>query len=297
MNTTIWIETNVSSLDHGGDKWEHGRCLWSPSQNKKGADIYSLMRHCKRGDLVIHIRRLNGVPQFVGTSRVLKPYRECLQSPPNPGKWANMAPYYRVELIEYTGYTQPLNISVFLSQYREELLEDLIGNKAKYYPFIQYKNELRLGQGSYITQCTPILYSLINDALSIEYTAIQANLSSIKLHQRFLEGKRTFRETRFFARNHNLVKKAKEYYGSVCMACGFDFHKVYGELGAGYCECHHLNPLSARSSENWFHEISTSIEEIAILCANCHRMVHQNKEILALEELKTLIQTNSRSKP
>lgn len=70
-----------------------------------------------------------------------------------------------------------------------------------------------------------------------------------------------------------------------CQACGFDFKKVYGSLGEGFCEVHHLEQLSKARSER-----ITSLGQLAVLCANCHRMVHRSDEMLTPVQLKTLIQ-------
>ena len=77
---------------------------------------------------------------------------------------------------------------------------------------------------------------------------------------------------------------AKQHYGYLCMACGFNFEVIYGRLGHEYIECHHLNPLSERPGNEGKRTL-TKIEEVAVLCANCHRMVHRRRPALSLEEL------------
>lgn len=52
--------------------------------------------------------------------------------------------------------------------------------------------------------------------------------------------------------------------------CGFDFKERYGALGEGYAHVHHLNPLSASPSGG--REVKLS--DLAIVCANCHAMIH-----------------------
>jgi predicted HNH restriction endonuclease len=51
--------------------------------------------------------------------------------------------------------------------------------------------------------------------------------------------------------------------------CGFDFREVYGELGANYAQVHHLTPLSAHNDV-----VHTALEDLAVVCANCHVMIH-----------------------
>jgi 5-methylcytosine-specific restriction protein A len=86
------------------------------------------------------------------------------------------------------------------------------------------------------------------------------------------------------------AKQAKKAHGYVCQACGFDFARVYGELGENYIEAHHLIPLSSLPE-------GTPVPmdpktDFAVLCANCHRMVHRNKEPLSVRKLKALLQIN-----
>ena len=47
--------------------------------------------------------------------------------------------------------------------------------------------------------------------------------------------------------------------------------KIHGEIGNGYIEAHHLiKPISIMREGD-----ATRIEDLAMLCANCHRMVHR----------------------
>lgn len=55
-----------------------------------------------------------------------------------------------------------------------------------------------------------------------------------------------------------------------CEACKFDFALRYGSAGEGFCEVHHLNPLSARGGNS-----PTALEDLAVVCSNCHRILHR----------------------
>lgn len=46
----IFIEITKSEHDHGGQGWNFGTCLWSPSKNRNGKDSYKLMRKPKKRD-------------------------------------------------------------------------------------------------------------------------------------------------------------------------------------------------------------------------------------------------------
>jgi hypothetical protein len=105
------------------------------------------------------------------------------------------------------------------------------------------------------------------------------------------EGVRHLAERSFFERNPKLAERAKAAYTCVCRACGFDFAKTYGEVGQGFAEVHHLNPLSERPSNEWTAAIRTSIAEVAVLCANCHRMIHRRRPAFTIEELRAMLST------
>jgi len=71
-------------------------------------------------------------------------------------------------------------------------------------------------------------------------------------------------------RNQSLVRKKKKLATSLnCEACGFSFIRTYGEHAAEYCEVHHLVPLADAERLR-----RTKMHDLAILCANCHRVVH-----------------------
>lgn len=55
-----------------------------------------------------------------------------------------------------------------------------------------------------------------------------------------------------------------------CEVCHFDFFAVYGELGRGFIECHHRVPLSELHAQQ-----PTHLRDLALVCANCHRMLHR----------------------
>jgi 5-methylcytosine-specific restriction protein A len=59
----------------------------------------------------------------------------------------------------------------------------------------------------------------------------------------------------------------------------------YGDLGAGFAECHHKLPLAAG-------ERRTLLSDLAIVCANCHRMLHRRSPWLTVEELQEILATS-----
>ncbi|MFF9779012.1 HNH endonuclease [Streptomyces sp. NPDC013978] len=56
-----------------------------------------------------------------------------------------------------------------------------------------------------------------------------------------------------------------------CEVCRFDFARVYGGIGEGYIEVHHVTPLYISGTRR------TKLDDLACLCANCHRMCHTSR--------------------
>jgi 5-methylcytosine-specific restriction protein A len=65
-----------------------------------------------------------------------------------------------------------------------------------------------------------------------------------------------------------------------CEVCDFDFGETYGHLGDGYIEVHHVLPLHASGPT------TTRMDDLALLCSNCHRMIHRARPWLTPDELK-----------
>lgn len=72
--------------------------------------------------------------------------------------------------------------------------------------------------------------------------------------------------------------------GLRCEVCDFEFKERYGAIGEGFCEVHHKVPLSSLNEET-----ETKLEDLAILCSNCHRMIHRTKPMNGVDEFKTSI--------
>ncbi len=108
----------------------------------------------------------------------------------------------------------------------------------------------------------------------------------------FPEGRVLFREHRARERNRALVQAAKSRFLKAngrlaCQACGFSFRDKYGVVGEGYIECHHVVAVSDLKPN-----AKTKVSDIALLCSNCHRMVHRRRPWLSMEELKSLLDNN-----
>lgn len=86
-------------------------------------------------------------------------------------------------------------------------------------------------------------------------------------------------------RSPKLIARAKELYKQkhgklICQVCQFDFEEEYGHIGSNYIEGHHTKPVSEMLPGE-----ETRVEDIAMVCVNCHRMLHRRRPWLSIEEL------------
>jgi hypothetical protein len=94
-------------------------------------------------------------------------------------------------------------------------------------------------------------------------------------------------------REHNpvLIAAARDQFERMhgdlfCEACGFDFSQTYGSLGEDFMEIHHRQPFAEIEDD----ETDVSLDDLALVCANCHRMLHRHKPWLTIEQLRLRLQ-------
>jgi 5-methylcytosine-specific restriction protein A len=80
---------------------------------------------------------------------------------------------------------------------------------------------------------------------------------------------------------------AKQHHGSRCQACDVDLGELYGPIGRGYIEAHHLRPIS--TLEEGVIVRYDVAAEFAVLCPNCHRMIHRMEDPSNLYKLRALL--------
>ncbi len=98
---------------------------------------------------------------------------------------------------------------------------------------------------------------------------------------------------RFRERDIKIVKQAKAIAKKenrfFCEVCLFNFENQYPTLGIDFIECHHIQPISKGGMRQ------TKVEDLAIVCSNCHRMLHRkdiNGNYLTVNELSKMITKN-----
>lgn len=105
----------------------------------------------------------------------------------------------------------------------------------------------------------------------------------------FPEGKIVERTHKARERNSQVIFLAKEKFKKengklFCQVCGFDFEKTYGNIGKDFIEGHHTIAVSEMSAQH-----TTKVEDIAMLCSNCHKMIHKKRPWLTMSDIQNLL--------
>ena len=100
------------------------------------------------------------------------------------------------------------------------------------------------------------------------------------------EGRVLYKAHRTRERDMRIINQKKEKVldekGKLaCEVCNFDYEQFYGGLGRGFIEAHHIIPFALTNFER-----KTKLIDLALVCANCHRMLHRKGMNYSLDFLR-----------
>ena len=103
------------------------------------------------------------------------------------------------------------------------------------------------------------------------------------------EGRVLTRLHRYRERDRRLVEAAKsaalKRHGRlICQACELDLGRVYGPTASGVIDVHHTKPVHTLAEGE-----KTRLEDLVLLCPNCHRVVHSRRRWLSVAEVRLAI--------
>lgn len=125
--------------------------------------------------------------------------------------------------------------------------------------------------------------------LSLDYSTNVSSIESDDIEENVREGKVLYKMHKVRERDRKIITKKKAKLFSEkgkleCECCGFDFEKTYGEIGKGFMECHHIIPLNKFNDSK-----ETKLEDLALVCSNCHRMLHNRISEISVSDLRQLL--------
>jgi len=145
------------------------------------------------------------------------------------------------------------------------------------------------GQFRYVSHTSSHPTHFILQRIDKILAATQKDIEALQIEESYKEGKLCSVLVNKHERNPKIRAAAVRIHGTICQTCGFSFAEIYGTHGETFIEVHHLYPVSEYKNEV---DISPS-KDMAVLCSNCHRMIHRNPEKpLSLEELRQIIASN-----
>ena len=126
----------------------------------------------------------------------------------------------------------------------------------------------------------------IEETISLE---IIKRFKDLDEEEVFPEGKEKYSVHKSKERNQKLVaiKKQKALLVNSnlpCEICKFSFKEQYGELGDKFIEAHHIFPISELTEAT-----ETKLEDLILVCSNCHKMMHRRRPWLVKEEIERLL--------
>lgn len=99
-----------------------------------------------------------------------------------------------------------------------------------------------------------------------------------------LEGDFITRIIHFRKRNRSLIEAKKRSSNGFCEACGFSLSKQYRLNGKDCLQVHHKNPIAERDGVT-----VTRLEDLVLICPNCHAVIHAFAPALTMQKLKAKI--------
>lgn len=80
-------------------------------------------------------------------------------------------------------------------------------------------------------------------------------------------------------------RKALREVGELrCEVCDLSFSDRYGPHGDGFIEVHHMQPVHTLREGD-----KTNLSDLALVCSNCHRMIHRQRDWLTPDALRQML--------
>ena len=100
-----------------------------------------------------------------------------------------------------------------------------------------------------------------------------------------IEGLRTETTKYVWGRSKKLRDLALEESNGICCVCDTDYKNLLDGKGVRVLHVHHRKQIAANDTP-----VVTRLGDLAVVCANCHMLIHMNpKKALSVEELRKML--------
>lgn len=89
---------------------------------------------------------------------------------------------------------------------------------------------------------------------------------------------------KFRKRNREIIEIKKSESNGHCEVCDFNYSHYYKGLFKNHLVAHHLKPIGSRKVPK-----ITKLEDLALLCSNCHTAIHSTNPPMSLNKLRNKI--------
>lgn len=234
------------------------------------------------------VDHIQGIPKRTYLTHLVKPLdTELIYNKNSSHPWERRVAVIARSNPRTAVYTHPSDLSFYKPNWGKLCPIRLLNNDLTEAEVQQ--RIIALFNGHFIPDATDYINSIeniLNDISAEDFTVLEGTEREV------------FRRHIVRERNPELIRRAKARglasgNGQLhCECCNFNFTENYGDHGYGFIECHHKVFVSNGARLN-------SVEDLALVCANCHRMLHRKNdsgEYYTVEEISNIINTNKKNK-
>lgn len=232
-------------------------------------------------------------------------YGDFIDGQPHTSHKQNYSKKDIVKIVKYRYDINNNNYYILLSRKQSKALEHLrshlylyfkkqMGNYRPTNPqqrSFQGNCPFKIAFAKYVTQKDYSDSSTVEAVLDLIKQSARRKTIDVNKIPHYFEGREKEMKIIYHSRNINARLECLRQSKGKCYICGFDFEKVYGDIGKGFLEVHHKTPVSTYTKEQ-----EISVDQLCAVCSNCHSMIHRTKTPMDVEELKRKIQRNKRPK-
>jgi 5-methylcytosine-specific restriction enzyme A len=105
----------------------------------------------------------------------------------------------------------------------------------------------------------------------------------------FEEGEQSMLLSKRVERSAAARQRCLDIHGRQCVVCSKSMSDLYGPMGEGVIDVHHLNELSQRNGK---HRVDPE-KDLVPVCPNCHRIIHTQRPALSVEAVRKMLMKHS----